>query len=834
MRLELHVPPKKKTKKKEVADYRHEEATRPNNPSAALARDDTAETPKVKYEFDPHRDPELVWAGKAEQTEIEVDAPSLHIHERISAEAILRHAQREEAELTLFADPEMDRSKAIEFYEHEMGWANRLILGDSLHVMASLLERERMAGQVQMVFIDPPYGINYASNFQARVDQTQVGNKDRDLTREPEQIQAYRDTWSLGVHSYLTYMRERLLLSRELLASDGSIFVQIGDERSHLVRVLLDEVFGPECFVSQIAFRTKIPLRTTHVPNIYDHILWYSRTADAGRPAMKFHRLFVPRDVGEGTPFTSVELPDGSRRAMTKEERSNPGRLPKGARPFRLTDLASAGRTESCVFPIELNGKTYPPPASGKSWKTNPNGMARLIEENRVAVAGTTPRYVFYQDDYPVQELANVWTDTQGATGKTYAVQTSDKVLERCILMSTDPGDLVLDPTSGSGTTARAAEKHGRRWIGIDTSRVAIFLSRQRMLSGAFPYFRLFDSEMGPAGGFIYRKASHTTLGSIARGEDADGEILFDEPKSDSGKLRVSGPFTVESLSRYGENPTAEDLKVPESLITGDEEAKGEDAGDHRDLLLDALRHHGIPVQGGIPLELESVEPVAGSGEIHAEATAKKGKDEISIAVSIGPRYGPVTQIQVDDALDEAKGYDLVCFIGFAATAEVQKYLAPGKRGKVGVALVEANADLLLGDLLKNTSGSQTFRLFSSPDAEVKTAEDGEFVVELHGMDTYAAATGEVTSRNRNEIAAWFLDHDYDGTVFHVNQAFFTRADAWDALKKALKAEIDSEALEALNGFESLPFKPGESGRAAIRVIDDAGQTSEMVLELGD
>ncbi len=398
--------------------------------------------------------------------------------------------------------------------------------------------------------------------------------------------------------------------------------------------------------------------------------------------------------------------------------------------------------------------------------------------------------------------------------------------------MTTDPGDLVIDPTCGSGTTAFAAEKLGRRWITIDTSRVALSIARQRVLTAKFEFFRLKDPLAGVGGGLEYREEARITASSIGYGKSPDAEVLFDQPKVDSSRVRVSGPFTVESLSRYGENPKDEDLKVPEALITGDGDAKGEDAGSHRDLLLDALRHHGIPIQGGKPLKLESVEPVAGSGEIHAEAAAKKGKDEVSIAISIGPRYGPITQIQVDDALDEARGYDLVCFIGFAATAEVQKYLAPSRRGKVDVALVEANADLLLGDLLKNTSGSQTFRLFSSPDAEVKTAEDSQFVVELYGMDTYDAATGEVISRSRDEIAAWFLDHDYDGTVFHVNQAFFTRSDAWDALKKALNAEIDPDALEALNGFESLPFEPGESGRAAIRVIDEAGQTSEMVLEL--
>jgi adenine-specific DNA-methyltransferase len=828
------MPPPKKAKKKQVADYRHEDATRPNNPPAALARDDTAKTPKVKYEFDPHKDPQLVWSGKAEQEEIEVDAPSLHIHERISAEAILRHAQREDAELTLFADPEMERSKAIEFYEHEMGWANRLILGDSLIAMNSLLERERMAGQVQMIYIDPPYGIKFNSNFQSRISSREVvDGADKSLTREPEMIQAYRDTWELGPHSYLSYLRGRIRLSRELLTESGSIFIQIGEENVHRVRLLLDEEFGEENFCSQISYVTTSsagsPGELRLPPAVTNYLIWFAKS----KQVVKYRPIYLSKDAGKAVAqtYSSVELPDGTRRSLSVKERNGEEKLPEGSRLFTSGPLVSKSGGDTTSFSVEFEGEEFLPQKG--YWKTNAEGMQRLIEAGRVIRSGNTLRYVRYKDDFDGMLLGNQWSDTGGgASNKRYVVQTNPKVVQRAILMTTEPGDLVLDPTCGSGTTAASCEELGRRWVSIDTSRVALSIARENILTRRFPFYELQDDEKGVDGGFIYKRSSRVTLRSIARGSEPEEVAFVDQPKVRGSSVRVSGPFTVESLSRYGENPAESELTVPTELITGDESSEGEDAGDHRDLLLEALRHHGIPIQGKKPLKVETLEPIAGSGSIHAEGKVKSGKSEKTFAVSLGPRYGPITQIQVDEALDEAKGYDLVVFVGFTATAEVQEYLAPGKRGKVEVALVEANADLLLGDLLKNTSGSQTFRLFSSPDAEVKVAKDGEFTVELHGMDSYDAASGEVTSRSRDEIAAWFLDHDYDGTVFHVNQAFFTGADAWDALKKALKAEIDPEALEALNGFESLPFKPGESGRAAIRVIDDAGQTSEMVLEL--
>lgn len=810
-------------KAKRVEDYRHEEATRPNNPPAGLAWKDTDKPRKRRFEYDPHLDPQLVWTEKAERTSFEVEAPSIHVHERLSTEAILRAVRKEPPQLALFGNDTLDPTKVIEFYEHEMGWVNRLILGDSLVVMTSLLDKERLGGRVQVVYVDPPYGISYNSNFQPQISNRMVKDgKDDHLTREPEQIQAFRDTWQLGIHSYLTYLRDRLLVCQSLLAENGSIFVQIGEDNLHLVRSILDEVFGRENFCSVIAFRTKIPLRTTLLPGLYDYILWYAK--DKAQVPQKFRRLFTARTLGEGSAFTWVELPDGTRKRMTQDERANPRTLPKGSRIFGLENLLSAGRTESCVFEFELDGRRFRP-AGNRSWKTNPEGMRRLIDQGRVMVAADTPRFVVYADEFPVKELSNVWTDTQGASSPVYVVQTSTKVVERCILMTSDPGDLVLDPMIGSGTTAYVAERWGRRWVGIDTSRVAIALARERLLTATFPFYRLADEARGVDGGLVYRTVPHVTLGSLAQDRPPGEETLYDQPKKDSSKVRVSGPFTLEALSRYAVNPMQDEVP-PEP-----EDPQAAEAQEHVDTLLYALKKQGIPVKGRKPVPIESLQRVVDTGAIHAEGKYRANGTEKSFAVSLGPRFGPITFAQIDEALTEAFGYDLVVFAGFAADAEAQKTIAKGKLGKYEVALLEANPDLLVGDLLKATPSSQTFRLFSAPDVAVKEKK-GNVRVEILGVDSFDASTGKVTSAGQKDIAAWLLDQDYDGMVFHVNQAFFPKSGGWEALQRALKGTIDPELMEQLESFESLPFIPGEHKKAAVRVVEDSGTVSEVVLDL--
>jgi adenine-specific DNA-methyltransferase len=534
-----------------VEDYRHEGAKRPNNPPAAIAAEGrTPPAPKLAYAYSPRLDPVLrfdgtgradalppllekatrepltaeearllaealrrhepwlEWAGKREQPGFAVDPVALHIHERVSTQAILRAAARQDITRDLFADPQLDYAQAVRFYQHDVDWANRLILGDSLQVMASLAQREGLAGKVQMIYLDPPYGIRFGSNFQPETGRRTVSDKEADLTREPEMVRAYRDTWRLGVHSYLAYLRDRLIVARTLLADTGSIFVQIGDENVHRVRALMDEVFGAENFVALISFRTKIPLNAKHMPGIVDYLVWYA----VKKEHYKYYKIFKARESGEETIFSQRD-----------EAR------PDDERYFRLIDLMASGYTPSCHFDFSLDGRIASPNPT-TSWKTSPGGMARLIGASRVRWLKKTPGYVFYADDYPVMELTNQWADTQGASGKIYAVQTSVEVVKRCMLMTTDPGDLVLDPTCGSGTTAFVAEQWGRRWITIDTSRVAIAIARQRLMTARFEHYRLKDDAKGVAGGFVYKTVPHITLGSIARNEALDPIFAKHEP----------------------------------------------------------------------------------------------------------------------------------------------------------------------------------------------------------------------------------------------------------------------------------------------------------------
>ena len=453
--------------------------------------------------------------------------------------------------------------------------------------------------------------------------------------------------------------------------------------------------------------------------------------------------------------------------------------------------------------------------------------MRGLANAGRLGINGNTLSYIRFHDDFSGIRRTNVWTDTSraGARGrkKAYVVETNPKIVERVIGMASDPGDLVLDPTCGSGTTAWAAEKLGRRWITIDTSRVALAIARERLLTAKFDYYHLRDEARGIDGGLEYEALTRVTASSIGYGTEPETETLYDQPKLDRSKVRVSGPFTVEGLSRYATDPFS---------VNGVEASTADAAAGHVSILLDALGTQGIPRQNGKPAEVVSLTPLSGGEVLHAEGVFRDADDsEQPFAVSLGPRHGPITPLQVDEALAEAPGYKLIVFAGFSATAEAQEYLAPGKRGRVQVALLEANPDLLLGDLLKQTKASQTFRLFSAPEVEIRESND-EFFVEVLGMDTFDAATGDVVSRDREQIACWLLDTDYDGTVFHANQAFFTANDAWGPLGKALQGTVDEEAITQLHSFESLAFSRPESGKVAVRVIDDAGSTSERVLEV--
>ena len=549
------MPPKKKQKRR-IESYGHKGQERANNPPAGLVspKTDPDTGGKKIYEHDPHLDPQLQWAGKAERTSFEVPTQSLHVHERIDPRTIIEAVRKRNsngvAQPGLFEEErDVPLRQAIEFYKHANNWSNRLIAGDSLLVMNSLLQKENMAGKVQCVYMDPPYGIKYGSNFQPFVGKRDVRDgKDEDLTTEPEMIKAFRDTWELGIHSYLGYMRDRLLLAKELLTESGSVFVQIGDENVHHVREIMDEVFGAENFVSLIYFATTSGFPGSGVSRVGDYLCWLAKN----KKKLKWRQLFqnkASESQGDNA-YRYIELPDGTRRAMTKHEREGNQPLPEESRIFCYGDLQSQGAS-SQEAPFEFENTTFKP-LTGHHWKARwPDGMNRLREAHRLAVVGNRLRYVRYLDDYPARKITNAWMDTGFAgfvSDKRYIVETNTKVIQRCILMTTDPGDLVFDPTCGSGTTAFVAEQWGRRWITCDTSRVATTLAKQRLMTATFDYYKLAYPDKGVGSGFEYKKVPHITLKSIANNEPPATETLFDQPVKDTKRARVTGPFTVEAV----------------------------------------------------------------------------------------------------------------------------------------------------------------------------------------------------------------------------------------------------------------------------------------------
>jgi len=822
-----------------VKDYRHEEP-RLNNPPAGLVTYDRTPASRTVYSYDPHLDPQLVWAGKAERLSFDVENVALHIHERISTAAIMRAVQREPLQRELFADPQLPLTQQLEFYQHEMNWANRLILGDSLLVMNSLLVRELMAGKVQMIYIDPPYGVKFSSNFQPRTDRRDVKDDDASLTREPEMIKAYRDTWTLGIHSYLAYLRDRLSLCRDLLTDAGSIFVQIGDDRLHLVRALLDEAFGAGNFVMVIPFRKKtMPLGAKTLEGMCDYLLWYAKDTEK----VKYQQLYRELDIEGEFHWAWYELPDGSRRKMSPEELANHRLLAPGARVFRLVSMWPPTFSADAVYPLEFRGQIFHPPPA-QCWPTSETGMKRLVGANRLQAEGKNLRYVLYLDDYPLAKLTNLWTDTIGAREQRYVVETSPEVVQRCLLMSTHPGDLVFDPTCGGGTSAYVAEKWGRRWITCDTSRVALFWARHRLMTATFPYYKLAHPEKGVAGGFIYRTVPHTTLRTIAQNEPPEQEILYDQPGVDKDKVRVSGPFTVEAIpvpamESPGESPIPEleaDARRDDLARRGRGEGRLlNPAADHITTMIELLRKAGVNFPGGKKLALENLRPLQ-VGWLHAEAEAKQdGAKTLRVAVSFGPRHGPVTAVQTHEAAQTASlnNYDTLVLAGFSVDPEAQAFIQKTPIRNLTVHFANVNPDVLIGDLLKTSRASQLFTVFGSPDVKLEKQKDGSCVARLLGVDIYDPNTGELQQSRGEDVAAWFLDQDYDGYTFCISQAFFPgNSEAWEKLERALKGSLDPEKFEALRGTVSLPFAAGQHKRVAVKVIDVRGNEVIKVVNL--
>ncbi len=830
----------KKEEKDELAQYTFEEEKRLNIPQTGLV---SAETDplngKKTYMFDPHLDPELQWAGKTEGTSFDVDTVSLHVHERIDPLTIIEAVRNKEPEsqrslFYYFENPEnnLPIREAIEFYKHSEGWSNRLIAGDSLIVMNSLLEKEGMAGKVQMVYIDPPYGIKYGSNFQPFINKKDVRDgKDEDLTQEPEMIKAFRDTWELGIHSYLTYLRNRLLLARDLLTESGSIFVQISDENLHHIRELMDEVFGAENFVSEITFKKTSGFSGSTLDNIADYIVWYSKS----REHIKFHRLYREKSLEDGfEAYSMIELNDGSIRRLTEEERNNWRNIREG-RIFRLSTLESDGASKG-EQSFSLNGKEFHPSA-GSHWKTTFDGLNKLASENRIMESGKSIQYKRYFDDFSVSAITNLWADTTSGSGmnKIYVVQTNTKVIERCILMTTDPGDLVFDPTCGSGTTAFVAEQWGRRWITCDTSRVSITLAKQRLMTSIFDFYELAHQDEGVSSGFTYEKVPHITLGSIANEEPPAEEILYDKPIVDRTKKRVSGPFTVEAvpsqrvvnLEEVEENTSTQD---PDNTIARSGETVRQSDW------IDEMSKTGIRAKGEQNIRFARIEPLQGTKWLQAEGETQEGQKAV---ISFGPAYAPLEQRQVELAIEEAQQLvpkpKLVIFASFQFDPEASKDIDELKWPGVTVIKCQMNTDLLTEDLKKKKANEESsFWLIGQPDIDLKK-EGEKYFVTVNGFDYYDTRTGEIKSGNASNIAMWELDTDYNGRSLYTRQVFFPlegENGGWNKLAKALRAYIDEDLVSNYAGNQSLPFKAGKNKQIAVKIIDDRGIESLRVLKV--
>lgn len=842
----------KKLSKKQIEQYEHTDKERSNNPHVGLVTPnsdpDTGE--KKTYEYDPHLDPQLQWAGKAEHTSFEVPTVSLHVHERIDPNTIIQTVKKEHddgGQLSLFAEKKPLR-EAIDFYKHKEGWTNRLIAGDSLLVMNSLLEKEGMAGKVQMVYFDPPYGIKYGSNFQPFVNKRDVKDgKDDDLSAEPEMIKAFRDTWELGIHSYLTYLRDRLLLARELLSDSGSVFVQISDENVHHVREIMDEVFGDNNFVSIIIYKKGGTATASELSNVADFIIWYAKE----KSTIKYRQLFEEKMVGEGIStgerYDQLESPDGKiRRPMNKEEKKNPDKIPNGWKPYKLSNPCSQhDNPNHRINPLEFEGEKFYPPKD-RQWSVPVERMYDLIKANRIVSTGKNLAYVMFIEDYPVMPINNIWIDFLLRTSRIFVVQTSEKVIERCLLMTTDPGDLVLDITCGSGTSANVAEQWGRRWITCDTSRVALTLAKQRLMTANFDYYKLAHDKEGIGSGLEYKTVPHITLKSVANNEPPATETLYDQPLVEKSKTRITGPFTVEAVPAPSGGPFIQNGQAVEKAKSFDDLENDDIASDtsiartgetlRQSEWRDELLKSGVRAKGGNIIQFSRVEGLSGTKFIQAEAETKEDTPK-KVLIVFGPEHAPLEQRMVENAWQEARALkpDMLLFCAFQFDEEAAKDIDELTPAIAGMQLLKAqmNADMLTDDLRKKRSSNESFWLVGQPDVKVHKLDGGKVQVEVMGFDYYNPKTGNVESGGKKNIAMWMLDTDYDNRSLFPSQVFFPMAgsgDGWDKLAKNLKAEIDEEKIEAFKGTVSLEFEPGSS--IAVKIIDDCGIESLRVIKM--
>lgn len=933
---------------KQVETLKHDEASRKNIPTAefrSVLEKETQDPLRASFERrNRDLDPQLVWRGKDERdwSDLVVPAPPLFIQEKVHPKVLIDDLVRRSArsagqapgfQTDLFADfngvPEGDAK--TEFYQHDANWSNRMILGDSLQVMASLAEREGLRGQVQCIYLDPPYGIKFNSNFQWSTTSRDVkdGNTEH-ITREPEQVKAFRDTWRDGIHSYLTYLRDRLTVARDLLTESGSIFVQIGDENVHRVRAVIDEVFGEDNFIALVTVEKTSSQTQDFLSPVTDYLLWFAKS----RAALKYRSAWQPksREQAGFNEYSRIELASLERRSMTAEEKRDSSRLGPLDRVYRQDNLASQslgrekGEGAASWFPVNVDGRVFRPSLNNR-WKTNEDGMSRLRYANRLEPRGTSLSYVRFIDDFPAVAVNNIWDDVKFSSrseDKTYIVQTSAAMVQRCLLMTTDPGDLVLDPTCGSGTTAYVAEQWGRRWITIDTSRVALALARARIMGARYPFYYLADSRDGQIKeaearrtapseaptrgdlrqGFVYERVPHVTLKSIANNSEidvlwekhqanleplrqslnaalgrdweeweipreaeprwpaeakelharwwegrigrqrdidasiarnADEEYLYDKPYPDPRKVRVAGPFTVESLSPHRVMGVDENDELIDPLARA--EGHNGETRDFATMILDNLRTSGVQqAHKEDRIVFTSLVPWPGNF-ICAEGRYLEGGGESGqerrAAIFIGPEFGTVTRPDLVAAAREAgdAGFDVLIACAFNYEAHASEF---NKLGRIPVLKARMNADLHMAGELKNTGKGNLFVIFGEPDIDILPDENGQVRVKINGVDVFHPNTGEVRSDGAEGIACWFIDTDYDEESFFVRHAYFLGAnDPYKALKTTLKAEIDEEAWSTLRSDTSRLFEKPRSGRIAVKVINHLGDEVMKVFRVG-
>lgn len=864
--------------KKPVDSIKHPDNTRLSIPTSELAGEESAaviEQP-TESEYDIFRhainrgsDPELYWLGKyrndnelTQDPSLRVDIRSLYVHEDIAPEMLIkrlysvRQEQHNPQQPMLFTPEDMrtevedELERIAEFYQHQMGWKNRLIQGDSLLVMNSLLNRESMAGKVQTIYIDPPYGIKYGSNWQMKLNSRDVKDNDESVSGEPEMIKAFRDTWELGIHSYLSYLRDRLVLAKELLTQSGSVFVQISDDNVHLVRNLLDEVFGSENYVGQIIYTKTSGATSKTISSVADYILWYAKDFSN----MKLRKLFTERNYDENcSDYSRIELPEGTRMTIKEWEKLNQtsfiySKRPKGSRVFGLGDLTSQTGSESIRFPIEFEGVTYTIPGN-RGWRTNEKGIARLKELKRLGIKASSLRYVNYWDDFPYTELNNLWQDTgtNQMEQKLYVVQSGIKPIQRCILMTTDPGDLVLDPTCGSGTTAFVAEQWGRRWITIDTSRIALNIAKTRLTTALYPYYELFDKENGNIRqGFVYKTVPHITLKSLANDLEPDVETLYDQPIEDKKRIRVSGPFTVETLQSYN-------VASPESVDDRPDEAEENRLFQER--IFSHLQTAGI--RNGDKSQRANFKQVEAVSHpyLHAKGwyTDGDGEDRL-VYFHIGPKFGTVSKLAVSEAVkafrSKAKneGASWLVILGFSFEDSIND--KDYNMGSYTVSKVRMHDDLMQDGLLKKDKNAGSFITIGEPDIEIVYDSEVACHVEIRGLDIYDPIKDDVKSRSVEDIAYWEIDDNYDETQFIVREIHFCGGNKkeYDAWRKGLNSiasaktkkraettlnlELNDEVWETLYDFRSSAIERTPGRKVCVRVISQFGEESSKTLSI--